>query len=73
MVEGLPRLKVAGHPQPELELLEMQSQPKVLVASGYSRDAIVEECPRIGGQGFEGKPFQLVELLRQVRGILDEK
>ena len=55
------------------ELLGMQPKPKVLVASGYSDDVSIEESLRLGAKGFVSKPFRLMELLQQVRRVLDEK
>jgi CheY-like chemotaxis protein len=55
------------------ELLRMQPQLKVLVASGHSDDVSIEESLRLGANGFVSKPFRLMELLQQVRRILDEK
>jgi CheY-like chemotaxis protein len=55
------------------ELLRIQPKPKVLVASGHSDDVSMEESLRLGANGFVSKPFRLMELLRQVRTILDEK
>jgi len=55
------------------ELLKMQPKLKVLVASGHSDDVSIEESLRLGANGFVSKPFRLMELLQQVRRILDEK
>ena len=56
-----------------VELRGMQPQLEVLVASGHSGEAVVEECLGMGASGFAGKPFRLTQLLRQARSILDEK
>jgi PAS domain S-box-containing protein len=53
------------------KLLTLNSQVKVLIASGYSADSSMKECLEIGAKGFVPKPFRFKELLRQVRKILD--
>jgi two-component system, cell cycle sensor histidine kinase and response regulator CckA len=54
------------------ELLKIDPQVKVLVASGYSGDASTKECLETGAKGFVRKPFRMKEFLQQVRGVLDE-
>jgi two-component system, cell cycle sensor histidine kinase and response regulator CckA len=54
------------------ELLKIDPQVKVLVASGYSADASVKETIQLGAKGFVTKPFRVNELLRDVRRVLDE-
>ena len=54
------------------ELLRIQPELKVLVASGHSDDVSMEESLRLGANGFVSKPFRLMELLHQVRRVLDE-
>ena len=54
------------------ELLKIDPQVKVLVASGYSADASVKETIQMGAKGFVTKPFRVRELLRDVRKVLDE-
>lgn len=53
------------------ELLKIDPQVNVLVASGYSADAWVKECGELGAKGFVAKPFRFKELLQQVRKTLD--
>lgn len=55
------------------ELLAMDPQARVLMASGYSSDVSVRECLEIGAKGFVSKPYRMVELLQDVRKILDER
>ena len=55
------------------ELLRIRPKIKVLVASGHSDDVSMEESLRLGAKGFVSKPFRLMELLQQVRRVLDEK
>jgi two-component system, cell cycle sensor histidine kinase and response regulator CckA len=54
------------------ELLKVDSNAKVLIASGFSGDASVKETIQMGAKGFVTKPFRVKELLRQVRKVLDE-
>ena len=54
------------------ELLKIDPQVNVLVASGYSADASVKETIQMGAKGFVSKPFRVNELLREVRKVLDE-
>jgi two-component system, cell cycle sensor histidine kinase and response regulator CckA len=44
---------------------------KILIASGYGADAIVQEAISAGALGFVRKPYQLAELIQTVRKILD--
>ena len=54
------------------EILKIDPQVKVLIASGYSADASVKETIQMGAKGFITKPFRMNELLRDVRRVLDE-
>ena len=54
------------------ELLKIDPQVNVLVASGYSADASVKETVQMGAKGFVTKPFRVKDLLRDVRKVLDE-
>jgi two-component system cell cycle sensor histidine kinase/response regulator CckA len=54
------------------ELLKIDPQVKVLVASGYSADASVKETIQMGAKGFVNKPFRVKDLLSEVRKVLDE-
>ena len=54
------------------ELLEIDPNVKVLIASGFSVDASVKETIQMSAKGFVTKPFRVKELLRAVRRILDE-
>ena len=54
------------------ELLKIDPQVNVLVASGFSADASVKETIQMGAKGFVSKPFRVKELLRDVRRVLDE-
>ncbi len=53
------------------ELLKIDPQVNVLVASGYSADASVKETIQMGAKSFVTKPFRVKELLHDVRRVLD--
>ena len=53
-------------------LLRLDPRVKVLVASGYSVDGRLHETLRSGARGFISKPYELRDLLKRVRDILDE-
>jgi two-component system, cell cycle sensor histidine kinase and response regulator CckA len=54
------------------ELLKIDPNVRVLIASGYSTDASVKETIQMGAKGFVTKPFGVKDLLRDVRRVLDE-
>ncbi|MCL4538748.1 MAG: response regulator, partial [Bacteroidetes bacterium] len=53
------------------ELLKIEPRLKVLIASGYSDVDNREKIIRAGAKGFVGKPFQITELLKAIRDVLD--
>jgi PAS domain S-box-containing protein len=55
------------------EILSIDPQAKVLIASGHAADAAREECLALGAGGFVVKPFRLLQLLEQVRKTLDQR
>ncbi len=55
-----------------INILQVDPQAKVLVASGYSADASTHECIALGARGFVAKPFRFETLLQRVRKALDE-
>ena len=55
------------------ELLTIEPELKVVVASGFSSDTSVDESAELGAKAFVSKPFKIEELLHQVRRILDER
>jgi two-component system cell cycle sensor histidine kinase/response regulator CckA len=55
------------------DLLKIASEAKVLIASGYAGDATTSEHDGMDAKGFVGKPFQIGELLREVRRTLDQR
>ena len=54
------------------ELLKIDPNVKILVSSGYSADASVSETIQMGAKSFVSKPFQVKDILRAVRRVLDE-
>jgi|GEM_PF-431505 len=53
------------------ELLKMNPNAKVLIASGYAANGPAKEAREGGAAGFVGKPFDLKEILLAVRKSLD--
>ncbi|MGO9568035.1 MAG: PAS domain S-box protein [Desulfomonilaceae bacterium] len=53
------------------ELLKIDPQVKVLIASGYSAAASAQGTRESEAKGFVVKPFRMKELLKQVRKVLD--
>jgi two-component system cell cycle sensor histidine kinase/response regulator CckA len=52
-------------------LLKIDPSVRILIASGYSVDASVQECLESGAVGFIGKPYRLKDLLAKTRTVLD--
>ena len=55
------------------EILKVHPGAAVLIASGYSAEGRVTELIRAGARGFVAKPYRLVDLVRKVREVLDDK
>jgi PAS domain S-box-containing protein len=53
------------------ELLRLNQEVRVLIASGYSANGQAKGINRAGAAGFIGKPYQLADLLTKVRDVLD--
>ena len=53
------------------ELLKIDPDVKVIVASGYALEGKVKEMLNAGASGFISKPYQLSELLKKIRETLD--
>jgi CheY-like chemotaxis protein len=53
------------------EILRVDPQAKVLVASGYSINGQMRKTLQSGAQGYVAKPYRLADLLSQVRDTLD--
>ena len=54
------------------ELLNMNSEVRVAIASGYSPDGPTREVLLNGARGFVSKPYELKHMLKQVRRVLDQ-
>ena len=54
------------------ELLGLDPKAKVIIASGYSINGPIREAFETGARGFISKPFEVGEMLRVVRTVLDE-
>jgi len=55
------------------ELLKIDSRINVLVASGYSAQVDEKTLRETGARGFIAKPYQMKEMLKMVRRILDDE
>jgi len=53
-------------------LMRINPRVKVIVASGYSPDGYPQEFLDVGAREFLRKPYEMMELLRRVRDVLDE-
>ena len=53
------------------ELLQVNPQVRVLIASGYAVDGPTIEAIKAGARGHIGKPYDLEEMLRVIREVLD--
>ncbi len=53
------------------ELLKMDPEVKILIASGYSANGPTKDALQNGAAGFIGKPFDLKEILLAVRKSID--
>jgi PAS domain S-box-containing protein len=52
-------------------LRQIDPQVKVLIASGYSPNTSVKKTLEAGAQGFIGKPYQISDLLKKIRDVLE--
>jgi PAS domain S-box-containing protein len=55
-----------------VELLKINLEAKVAIASGYSPDGDTREILKRGAKGFISKPYDLRQVLKVVREVLDE-
>lgn len=53
------------------EFLKINPQAKIIFASGYSADSSAAELLEEGALGFVAKPFEIKELLKAIRRVLD--
>jgi PAS domain S-box-containing protein len=54
-----------------VEMLKLDPNKKVLVASGYSRNGQLKDTLAAGAAGYIAKPFERADMLETVRAILD--
>jgi PAS domain S-box-containing protein len=54
------------------ELIKIDPQVKVLVASGYSANESAKETIEAGAKGYIGKPYSVRQMLKVVRQVLDQ-
>jgi DNA-binding NtrC family response regulator len=54
------------------ELIKMNPQVKVLIASGYSANESTKETIELGAKGYIGKPYNMNQMLKVVRQVLDQ-
>ena len=53
------------------ELLDLDPEAKVLVASGYSSEGVLGDALQAGAAGYIAKPFQLAKMMESIRRVLD--
>jgi two-component system, cell cycle sensor histidine kinase and response regulator CckA len=54
------------------ELLKINSQVKVIIASGLMSEKTHKDAERLGARGFVQKPYDMRQLIAQVRQVLDD-
>lgn len=54
------------------EILKIDSEATVIIASGYSANGKVKEALESGAVEFIGKPYNIKDMLRKVRNVLDK-
>ena len=54
-----------------VEILKINPQAKVLIASGYSANGQLKDTLAAGASGYIAKPFERAKMLNIVRSILD--
>ena len=55
------------------ELLKLDPAARVIISSGYSVSEEVKETLDSGAAGFIAKPYQLTDLLKTIRQVLDDR
>ena len=55
-----------------LRVIKSSSQAKVIMFSAMGQGQIIQECKRIGAVDYITKPFDNADLVRRVKGILNE-
>jgi len=54
------------------EIMKLDSQAKVLMASGYSANGQLKDILAAGAYGYIAKPFERAVMLRKIREVLDK-
>lgn len=54
------------------KLLALDPQVKVIIASGYSNTGPARDVLQAGARSFIGKPYQINEILKTIREVLDQ-
>jgi PAS domain S-box-containing protein len=54
------------------ELLEIDPEARVLIASGYSPEGLTKEALEVSAGGFVKKPYDMRQMLQKIRDVLDE-
>ena len=54
------------------ELLRLDPAMKIIIASGYGSEGLVEEALAAGAAGYVSKPYQLKQLVSAVKTVLDQ-
>ncbi|MBZ0266496.1 PAS domain S-box protein [bacterium] len=62
--------KMSGREAME-ELMKINPEVKIVIASGYDRGGPVQELLGLGAMGFIQKPFSIEEFLTRIRTVLD--
>jgi two-component system cell cycle sensor histidine kinase/response regulator CckA len=55
------------------ELLKIDPRVRVVISSGYSVNGPTKEALEAGARGFVGKPYEVRQMLKVVRAVLDEE
>jgi DNA-binding NtrC family response regulator len=53
------------------EFIKKDPEVKVIIASGYSPDGDAKSAMDSGAKGFISKPYNVKNMLSEVRGVLD--
>ncbi|MBW1702141.1 MAG: response regulator transcription factor [Deltaproteobacteria bacterium] len=54
------------------ELVQIDPEVKVIIATGYAATGKVKETLESGASAFVGKPYRLAEILKKIREVLDK-
>jgi DNA-binding NarL/FixJ family response regulator len=53
------------------EILRLDPQARILIASGFSPDEPTQKALNAGAKGFVSKPYEVSQILKEVREALD--